>query len=265
MPWAGLFVWYNVSMMTKIVVLGSSAAFPLPRTKTNQFDDYLDITGYQHKFELHNDPLCNLAKKGGKDRRTRSSLAIQTGTKLILFDCGPDIKYQLKKHKLVWPDAVFITHEHLDANYGLRYLPKSTQIFSEKLGNIKHGRPIELFGIKILPFRVVHSKIAPFSGYRVKVSGFSFVYVTDTASIRGVKKYVLGCDILFADGSILKRNLEGHLSIENQLKHYKKWRIKKVIFTHIGHATLPHEDLVKYVCAIYGNADVAYDGLVVHF
>jgi phosphoribosyl 1,2-cyclic phosphodiesterase len=68
---------------------------------------------------------------------------------------------------------------------------------------------------------------------------------------------------LFADGSILRRNLGGHLSITNQLKIYKKWRLKRVIFTHIGHNTLPHEDLVKYVKGQYKNADVAYDGLAI--
>ena len=83
------------------------------------------------------------------------------------------------------------------------------------------------------------------------------------ASVSGIRKFVRGCDILFADGSILKRNLSGHLSIENQLKIYKKWRLKRVIFTHIGHATLPHEDLVKYVKGRYQNAEVAYDGIII--
>lgn len=252
--------------MARVIVLGSSAEFPFPRTKTNKFEDYLDIAGYQREFELHDDPLCNSAKRGGKDRRTRSCLALVIGRKTILFDAGPDIKYQLKKYRLK-PDIVFISHEHPDVNYGLEYL-KGPEIFSEKSGNVKPDVPISIFGVEILPFRVRHSKIAPYLGYRVQLKTRNcklktFAYITDMASTAGIKKYVQGCDILFADGSILKRNLGGHLSITNQLKIYKKWRLKKVIFTHIGHNTLPHEDLVKYVKGRYKSADVAYDGMII--
>jgi ribonuclease BN (tRNA processing enzyme) len=83
------------------------------------------------------------------------------------------------------------------------------------------------------------------------------------SSARGIREYVKSCDILFADGSILKRNLGGHLSITDQLKIYRKWRLKRVLFTHIGHNTLPHEDLVKYVRGRYKNADVAFDSMTI--
>jgi len=222
-------------------------------------------------------------------------MALVVEGKTILFDAGPDIKYQLRKYHLK-PDAVFISHEHPDANYGLRYLKdvhpvKSSEagsarrlfhrvkIFSEKSGNVKPGVPISVFGVEILPFRVKHSKIAPYTGYLIKIpnpkSQFpnksqiskyqtrNVTYVTDMTSTAGIEKYVRGCDILFADGSILRRNLGGHLSITNQLKIYKKWRLKKVIFTHIGHDTLPHKDLVKYIKGRYKNADVAYDGMAI--
>ncbi len=238
----------------------------MPRTRTNKFEDYLEIVGYQRKFELHNDPLCNSAKRGGKDRRMRCAIALVIDGRVILFDAGPDIKYQLKKYRLK-PDAVFVSHEHPDANYGLKYL-KGTRIFSEKLGNVKSGVPISVFSVEILPFRVRHSKTAPYTGYRIKLSTTNYklqtiIYMTDMASLVGVKKYIKDCDILFADGSIMDRNLFGHMAIPNQLAVYKKWRLKRVIFTHIGHRTPLHEDLVKYVKGRYKNADVAYDGMVV--
>lgn len=260
--------------MARIIVLGSSSAFPYLRTTINKFEDYLDIAGYQHKFELHNDPLCDSAKRGGKDRRTRSCLALVIGRKTILFDAGPDVTYQLEKYHPK-PDAVFISHEHPDANYGLKYL-KNPKVFSEKLRNIKPGAPINIFNVEILLFRVRHSKIAPYTGYVMKIKNpvptgrqerskiKKIAYVTDMSSTIGMRRYIRDCNILFADGSILKRNLGGHLSITNQLKTYKKWRLRKVIFTHVGHNTLPHEDLVKYVKGRYKNADVAYDGMTIN-
>ena len=36
-------------------IIGSSALFPLPRTKTNVFADYLDIENYEKHFTLHDD------------------------------------------------------------------------------------------------------------------------------------------------------------------------------------------------------------------
>lgn len=251
--------------MTKIIILGSSSEFPFPRTTTNKFEDYLDIAGYQRKFKLHDDPLCNSAKRGGKDRRTRSAMALMVNGKTILFDAGPDVKYQLRKYRLK-PDAIFISHEHPDANYGLKHL-RGLKIFSEKLGNVKPDVPIGIFGIEILPFRVRHSKIAPYTGYeislKIKNPEFRIVYMTDMASLVGVKKYIKNCDILFADGSIMDRNLFGHMAIPNQLAIYKKWQLKRVVFTHIGHRTPLHEDLLKYVKGRYKNADVAYDGMTI--
>lgn len=257
--------------MARIIILGSSAEFPLPRTKTNNFKDYLDIASYQRKFKLHDDPLCNNAKTNGranKNRRIRSSVALTISGKVLLFDAGPDIKYQLKKYRLK-PDATFITHSHPDADYGLRYLDlKKVKVFSEKVGNIKHGEIINVFGVKILPFRVRHSKVAPYTGYKIQLPTANYklqtiVYITDMSSVAGIKEYVKDADIMFADGSILKRNLFGHLSITNQLKIYKKWGLKRVIFTHIGHNTLPYENLVKYVRGRYRHAEVAYDGMVI--
>ncbi len=251
--------------MNKIVILGSSAAFPLPRTKTNQFKDYLDIAGYQRNFKLHDDPLCNSAKSGGKDKRTRACIALIYGKSVILFDAGPDIRHQLRQHRLK-PDAVFISHAHPDADYGLRFLP-GARVFSEKSGNIQPGKKIEIFGVKVTPFRVPHSHIVPYVGYRVSLKTAAgtktFVYMTDLASLEGVGRYARNSDILFADGSILKRNLPGHLSITNQLAIYKKWRLKRVIFTHIGHDTLPHGQLLKYARSIYPKTNIAHDGMVI--
>lgn len=266
--------------MAKIIILGSSASNPLPRTETNRWKDYLDIRNYMRKFsakggsaaggKLHDDELCKSAQNGGKDRRTRACLAIVNRGKVILFDAGPDIKEQLRREKIKLSSvkAVFITHNHPDASFGLRHLPKTVKIFSEKEGTIKHNKVMDVFGLKILPFRVVHSKLAPYAGYKIelrskKLEVRSFVYISDLSSTRGLKKYVQDADILFADGSILKRDLKLHLSMLKQLRIYKQWKLKRVIFTHIGHATMKHNDLVKFLRGRYKNTDVAYDGMVV--
>ncbi len=248
--------------MTKLIVLGSSAIFPFPRTQTNLFENYLDIAHYQKDFSLHKDPLCNAAKKGGKDRRTRSCLAIQHNGRLILFDAGPDIKYQLKRARLPKPDAICITHNHPDANYGTKYLG-SVPIWSEVAHTIKAGRSFNLFGLKIIPFRVRHARNTPTVGFLVHLPNKKIIYATDMASLNGLKKYFQQADLIFCDGSILKRSFGGHLAIVSQLKTYKQWGLKRVFFTHIGHATLPHKELRNFIKGRYKNTDVAYDGMTI--
>lgn len=246
--------------MVKLIILGSSAIFPLPRAQTKLFEDYLDIESYQKNLPLHDDRLCNAAKKGGKDRRTRACLAIQHKNKLILLDCGPDIKYQLKREGLPQPDAICTTHAHPDANYGLKYFANA-QIYSETAGTMKAGRSFNLFSIKILPFRVRHASNTPTVGFLISLPTKKILYATDMASLSGLKKYFQSADLVFCDGSILQRSFGGHLAIVNQLKTYKKWKLKRVFFTHIGHATLPHNELRNFVKNKYKNADVAYDGM----
>ncbi len=248
---------------SKLTIIGSSALFPLPRTKTNVFADYLDIENYEKHFTLHDDPICNSAKNGGPDRRTRSSLALCVDDEVILFDAGPDIRYQLNKYHFS-PTAVCVTHDHSDACYGLRYLPDVT-VYRESAKNIEPGVSFFLGEVTVTPFRVEHSTTVSCVGYRVEVSGKKIAYFTDIKSMNGIQKYIQDCDIIFPDGSILERDLPSHLSMVNQLKFYKEWGIKKVIFTHIGHSTLPHEELRKYLQARYQYADVAYDGMEIEF
>ena len=244
----------------QIIILGSSAASPFPRTKKNQWADYL-TANYQKKFHLHDDPICNLAKKGGPNRRTRSVIAIKTAKTTIIFDAGPDIFYQLKKFK-IRPQIAFLSHEHSDANYHAEDLKKiGVKIYGELEKNIKPDKSVSIENIKIMPFRVRHVKNVKTVGYKIFIGQKKIAIATDISSTAGLKKYFRNCDIILADGSILSRNFGGHLPIIRQLQIYKKWNLKKVFFTHIGHSTLPHNELVKFVRSKYKNTDVAYDGL----
>lgn len=248
---------------TKLIVLGSSASAPFPRTVTNRFQDYLDIEHYKKNFPLHDDPLCLKAKEGGKDHRLRSSLALVLEDKFLLFDAGPDIRYQLERAGLGTPSAIFITHDHWDACFGIKHF-SYVPVYQETARTLTVGKSIEHRGARVTPFRVLHAHDVPSVGFRVQCGGKTFAYFTDIGSLEGVREYIADCDFIFADGSCLHRDYPSHLSMMSQLRIYKEWGIHKVYFTHIGHSTLPHDKLGQALRGFYPQTEVAYDNLEVN-
>jgi ribonuclease BN (tRNA processing enzyme) len=254
--------------MAEVIILGSSAATPFPRTLSNQWSDYSNIEHYTENFPLHHDPICKNAKRGGKDKRTRSAIAIRTEKGAVLFDAGPDIYYQMEKYGIK-PTAVFINHEHRDAAENAENLKRiGVKIYSEKDGTVSPEMTIAESGIEVTAFRVEHAVNAKTIGFLAKYGETTVLIAMDFASLSGLKKYFTQADILFVDGSTLHQDLATHISINRQLAYYREnlrpnetRAFPRVIFTHIGHDTLPHSELDAYVKRGYPEAEVAYDGM----
>ena len=54
-----------------------------------------------------------------RNRRTRSSILIQSGEAKLLVDCGPDLRGQLLAAELIDIDCVIVTHDHADHCHGI--------------------------------------------------------------------------------------------------------------------------------------------------
>ena len=57
--------------------------------------------------------------KEPRNRRTRSSILIQSGEAKLLVDCGPDLRGQLLAAELIDIDCVIVTHDHADHCHGI--------------------------------------------------------------------------------------------------------------------------------------------------
>jgi phosphoribosyl 1,2-cyclic phosphate phosphodiesterase len=54
-----------------------------------------------------------------RNRRTRSSILIESGGKRLLVDCGPDLREQLLAVDVATLDGVIVTHDHADHCHGI--------------------------------------------------------------------------------------------------------------------------------------------------
>ena len=71
-----------------------------------------------------------------RNRRTRSSILIESGDERLLVDCGPDLREQLLAAEISRIDHVVVTHDHADHCHGI-----------DDLRQLAHqlGRPVPLY------------------------------------------------------------------------------------------------------------------------
>ena len=62
-----------------------------------------------------------------RNRRTRSSILIESGGERLLVDCGPDLREQLLAADVVDIDQVIVTHDHADHCHGIDDLRQVAQ------------------------------------------------------------------------------------------------------------------------------------------
>jgi phosphoribosyl 1,2-cyclic phosphate phosphodiesterase len=65
-----------------------------------------------------------------RNRRTRSSILVESGGKRLLVDCGPDLREQLLAAQISAIDAVIVTHDHADHCHGIDELRAIAQATS---------------------------------------------------------------------------------------------------------------------------------------
>jgi phosphoribosyl 1,2-cyclic phosphate phosphodiesterase len=227
--------------------------------------------------------------KDPHDRRTRPSIMLEYGHKVVLIDTTPDFYTQAIRENIHHIDAVFYTHTHADHILGIddlrplsyHHKPNKLPLYSRpdaaaflrrmfayifdadyKFGGLAQlelhpiDGPVDVFGARFEPIILIHGETQIY-GYRFG----SGAYLTDHSEIpESSMDQLHGLDVLFLD-ALRHKPHPTHSTVKNSLAIVDRLKPKRAFFTHICH-DLGHEatnaNLPRHV-------RLAYDGMKLEF
>lgn len=230
-------------------------------------------------------PVCTSSNK--KNKRTRSSLWVQTREASILIDTATEFRLQALAAGIARVDGVLYTHCHADHVFGfddLRVFSKLTkghipvygneptitelrEVFSYAFRETQKGGgkprvetrvingPLRIKGVKVEPIPVFHGNL-PILGYRLG----KLAYLTDCSRISAQSLQLLqDLDVLVL-GVVRYEPHPTHMHLEQALQLVEQLKPQQTYFTHISHL-LEHEQVNK---ALPDGVCLAYDQLKIN-
>lgn len=227
--------------------------------------------------------VCHSADK--KDKRLRVSVLIKSGDYTFTIDIGPDFREQMLREKVTKLDAALVTHAHKDHVGGL----DEVRAFNFKSGavfplyaettaantiftqydyifreadypgipkikmNIIHEKPFELFGLDIIPIRVMHYQL-PVLGFRIN----DFTYITDANFIAPDElEKAKGSKVLVIN-ALRKESHISHFTLAEAIAIATEVGAETTYFIHMSHQLGKHEEIAQ---TLPPGIFLAYDGL----
>jgi len=227
-------------------------------------------------------PVCT--SDNPANRRTRSSVLVETGGASILIDTTPELRIQVLRERIERVDAVLFTHCHADHIFGLDDIRRFNDMSGkpmpcygsgDTLTTVRRafeyvflptqkggGKPLlrlipvdgefEINGVRVTPVPILHGQLGIF-GYRIG----DFAYLTDCSHLPASSVGLLrGLDTLVL-GVLRPEPHETHFSVGEALAVVDLLAPKRTFFTHIAHR-LEHESTNR---ALPVGVQLAHDGL----
>ncbi len=139
-----------------------------------------------------------------------------------------------------------------------------------KIELLKPNRAIDIFGTRIIPFRVSHDfrKNFPALGFKI---GKNLIYASDFKKIPAPGlEYLKNVKIVILDGAMyFKKQIFSHQNTGEAIELAKKLKIKNLYLTQIGHTYPPHAEAEREIKKFWQKIKagskmkifLAYDGL----
>ncbi len=225
-------------------------------------------------------PACMDAHAGGKSRRLRFSVLVESEAGKILIDTSPDLRWQLLKRGTNYIDGVIWTHQHYDhyAGFGdfhriqygvnvyghkntLDYILNYLSFMKPVRHEVNFYTPFELIGLSFTLVDVTHPPLEESAGVVIMEGRNKVVITGDTTKDIPEKSLELMSrpDLLIADAIIPPRaRVAKHMNSKDALELSALLKAKKVVLTHLSHNFPPHDEAVK-------KWPLGYDGMEFEF
>lgn len=225
-------------------------------------------------------PACMDAHAGGKSRRLRFSVLVESPVGRVLIDTSPDLRWQLLKKGISRVDGVIWTHAHYDhyAGFGdfhriqsgvnvygprntLDYILNYLNFMKPVRHDISFYTTFELIGLEMMLVEVVHPRLEEACGVIITDGKSKIVITGDT--VREIPKKSLRLmarpDLLIADAIIPPRaKLPNHMNSKEAMELALELDAKKIVLAHVSHNFPPHEESIK-------EWPLGYDGMEFEF
>jgi phosphoribosyl 1,2-cyclic phosphate phosphodiesterase len=236
-------------------------------------------------------PVC--LSSDPRDKRTRSSIYLETPTAKILVDTTPDLRPQALREGLDHLDAVLFTHPHADHIMGFDDLRRFCEIqggplpiygSEQTLGQLERiffyafnpkkavpgyvhvvphriSETFTLGGLEITPLPVPHGAILT-NGYLFAQDGRRLLaYLSDCASVPDpIRERISGVDVLIIDG-LREKEHPTHLNVSQAVAAAQLIGARQSYLTHQTHEK-SHVDRSR---DLPPGVEVAYDGMRLEF
>lgn len=248
--------------------------------------------------------VCTSADPRDRRRRTSACLCFTDASgqeRTILIDAGPDLREQALGAGLDRLDAILFTHNHVDHTFGLdevrrfnvvmggpidiyaeprtlehlrrvyRHIFDSTSnvqpsfVASLIAHQIDGQAPLDLFGLRITPVRLLHGRL-PILGYRIEPGEgpdavrsplFPLAYCTDVSAIPPESWSKLdGVRTLVLD-ALRPRHHPTHFTIDQAVRTAQRVNPEQTWLVHMSHE-VAHEQTEM---TLPSGIRLAYDGL----
>ena len=240
-----------------------------------------------------NCPVCRSADP--RDKRLRTAALVRYQGKSFVIDAGPDFRQQMLREGVERPDAILLTHSHIDQTGGLDdvrafnytwrdgyraahpfpiyceervqrslrrqfYYAFSTHLYPGipqfDLHTITE-EPFEAAGVEIIPIRAMH--------YKLPVLGFRFgtlAYITDANRIPESEfEKLRDLDILVLN-TVRREKHISHFSLPEAVAVAERIGARETRLTHLSHQLPCFADLSA---ELPSNIQPAFDGLTLNF
>ena len=226
--------------------------------------------------------------------------------RVVLLDTSPDLREQALRENLRRCDAILYTHEHMDHTFGLdevrrfnAVMRQSIDLWAERLTmehlervygyifrkehnvnpsfvaslvphQIEDLRPIDLFGLRFRPLRLLHGEL-PIVGYRIEAldahgqvasvqpAPLPFAYLTDVSTIPD-ETWAFLADLRHVVLDLLRYEPHPtHLSADEAIELAARIGAGSTWFTHMTH-DIAHADLDA---RLPEGLHLAWDGLAI--